>query len=104
MAVPWLKIVQWAPQIITLSRELLQRSRRGPKTGELVRAADSTDLPARVTALEENERRQAELVEQMALQQAQLSKAVVSLHKNQRLLFAAIVTLAAIALLLYFKR
>ena len=58
-----------------------------------MRAADPDNVPARVTALEENERRQAELVEKMAAQQAELSKAVVSLHKRQRALIIAVVVL-----------
>ncbi|MGC4028953.1 MAG: hypothetical protein QM696_08785 [Steroidobacteraceae bacterium] len=93
MAVPWAQIIQWAPQIISLSRDLLNRS-RAPKAETLVRAADPENLAARVAALEENERRQAELVERMAEQQAQLSRAVVSLHRRQRVLIIAVVVLA----------
>jgi len=94
MAVPWTQIIQWAPQIIGLSRDLLNRQ-RNPKTGEaLVRPADPDSVPARVAALEENERRQAELVDRMAAQQAELSKAVVVLHRRQRGLIIAVAVLA----------
>ncbi|MEO6078455.1 MAG: hypothetical protein ABIQ86_01565 [Steroidobacteraceae bacterium] len=94
MAVPWLQIIQWAPQILSLSRDLLNRSKH-PTPGEsLVRAAESDHLPARVAALEENERRQAELVDRMAAQQAELAKAVVTLHRRQRVLISAVVVLA----------
>jgi len=94
MTVPWKQIIDWAPQIISLSRELLGRARTSRSAATLVRAEDSTDLAARVAALEENERRQAELVERMAAQQAQLSGAVTALHRRQRVLIGAIVVLA----------
>lgn len=93
MAVPWAQIIQWAPQIINLSRDLLGRSRE-LKGAPLARAADPDNLADRVAALEENERRQAELVERMAEQQAQLSRAVVQLHRRQRALVAVAVVLA----------
>lgn len=94
MAVPWAQIIQWAPQIIGLSRDLLNRSRSTAPAEALVRPADPDSVPARVAALEENERRQAELVDRMAAQQAELSKAVVVLHRRQRALIIAVVVLA----------
>ncbi len=94
MAVPWGQIIQWAPQIIGLSRELLSRARGTKPSDQLVRAADPNDLPARVAALEENERRQAELVDRMASQQSELSKAVVSLHRRLRVVTGVCVLLA----------
>jgi hypothetical protein len=93
MVVPWKQIITWAPQILSLSRDLLNKS-RAPSTAEtLLRSADSDNVPARVTALEENERRQAELVDKMAAQQAELSKAIVNLHKRQTALIIAVVVL-----------
>jgi hypothetical protein len=58
MAVPWTKIIGWAPQILSLSQQLLTRSKLMRPGENLVRAADSADLAARVAALEENELRQ----------------------------------------------
>jgi len=84
----------FTPQIIDLSRELLKRARGKPEGSALVRAPDEADLTQRIAALEENERRQAELVERMATQQAQLARAVVSLHRRLRWLGAAVVVLA----------
>lgn len=86
----------FAPQIIDLSRELLGRARPKPAGAPLAKAADEGDLVQRVAALEENERRQAELVERMATQQADLSRAVVTLHRRQRWLVVAVVALAAV--------
>jgi hypothetical protein len=93
MAVPWAQIIQWAPQIISLSRDLLGRSRELAAKPP-VPVAPTDELPVRVAALEENERRQAELVQRMAEQQAQLSKAVVALHRRQRMLVIAVLVLA----------
>jgi hypothetical protein len=101
--VPWKTLLMVTPQIIDLSRELLKRARgRSPDTS-LARAEDPVDLPQRVAALEDNEQRQAELVERMATQQAELSQAVVTLHRRQRWLIGALVLLG-VALLWSFWR
>lgn len=97
MAVPWTQIIQWAPQILNLSRELLQRARRTkPAERALVRAENSEDQAARISALEENERRQAELVDRMAAQLEQHSRALVSLHRQLRWLGAVVAVLAGL--------
>ena len=98
MPVPWKQIIDWAPQIITLSRELLTRSRTTRPAGPPARTADSTDLGARIAALEENERRQAELVDRMATQIEQLTRAVTALHRRQRWLIGGVVLLAGVLL------
>jgi hypothetical protein len=100
MPIPWKQLLTFTPQIIDLSRELLKRARSKPDDPQLVRAADPGDLAARVTALEENERRQAELVERMATQQAELSRAVVTLHRRQRWL---IIIVAALLIVLAWR-
>lgn len=96
MPVPWKQIIDWAPQIISLSRELLGRARATKPSDSLVRAADHSDLTTRIAALEENERRQAELVDRMANQVAELTRAVTVLHRRQRWLIGAAVLLAAV--------
>jgi hypothetical protein len=98
MPVPWVKLLVFAPQIIDLSRELLKRARGRSAATALARADDPADLPLRVAALEENEQRQAELVERMATQQAELSQAVVVLHSRQRWLIGAVLLLGAVLL------
>jgi hypothetical protein len=95
MPVPWAKLVVFAPQIIDLSRELLKRARGQGGATPPARAADPADLPQRVAALEENEQRQAELVERMATQLDGLAQAAVTLHRRQRWLIGAVVLLAA---------
>jgi hypothetical protein len=108
MPVPWLQIVQLMPSILEVSRELLKRSRRSsagelplPSSGSGETAADAA-LLARIRSLEENERRQAELVNSMAEQLAQLTSAVSSLHRyNRRLIMgqSVAVLIAVIAML-----
>jgi hypothetical protein len=99
MAVPWIQIIRWAPQIITLSRELLHRSQRTSQPDPATPPGEREDL-ARITALEENERVQAQLVERMAEQQAQLTRAVLALHARQRLLLVAIGVLVVAVIVL----
>lgn len=96
MPVPWTQIIQWAPQIISLSRELLQRARRGSAPDRPVPTGNPEDLAGRVAALEDNERRQAELVDRMAAQQAQLSDAVLSLRRQLRMLIGVVSVLAVV--------
>ena len=93
MAVPWAQIIRWAPQIISVSRELLQKTRR-TAPAPLTRAADDSNLAQRIAALEENERRQAELVERMAEQQASIARAVLLLHRRVRILIGVVIVLA----------
>ncbi|HYP78951.1 MAG TPA: hypothetical protein VEQ17_01580 [Steroidobacteraceae bacterium] len=103
MPVPWKQIITWAPQLITLSRELLARSRATKAGASLAPSPDPADMATRVAALEENERRQAELVDRMAEQVAQLSGAVTALHRRQRWLIGAIVLLAGALLWLLLR-
>lgn len=98
MAVPWAALLAFTPQLIDLSRELVKRARSTPVVSGRATPDDPTDLAQRLAALEENERRQAELVERMAEQLAGVSAAVVTLHKRQRRLIAALAVVGAIAL------
>ena len=87
MAVPWAQIVRLMPSIVELSHELLKRTRRAPESAEPARedkASNTAALDARIVALEENERRQAELVTNMADQLEQLTTAVTVLHRQWR--------------------
>jgi len=82
MAVPWLQIVHLVPSILDVSRELLRRTKGTPPP--VAEGPPQTDeqLAARLASLEENERRQAELVSQMAEQLAALARALTSLHRQ----------------------
>ena len=100
MPVPWLQIVQLVPSILDVSRELMKRTKQAPPASKLPASATSSvayeELTARVASLEENERRQAELVAQMAEQLAGVARAVTDLHRRVLWLTAA----AAVALVL----
>jgi len=95
MALPWLQIVQLVPSILDVSRELLRKSRR-PQEAPGALTHDTSALETRVTQLEENERRQAELINQMAEQLAALTRLVTVLHQQVKWLAGGL----AIALIL----
>ncbi len=102
MPVPWIQIVQLMPSIIEVSRELLKRSRRAvPSSPPIVAESGPADaaLAVRVSALEENERRQAELVTHIVDQLAQLTAAVTALHRQTRRLIVGQITAAVIAVI-----
>jgi hypothetical protein len=82
MAFPWLQIVQLVPSILDVSRELMRRTRGVPLAPAEAELIGDDQLTLRVARLEENERRQAELVTQMAEQIDVLSRAVTVLHKR----------------------
>lgn len=90
------------PSILDVSRELLKRTRRTPAEGEPAARTDilpsSSALEARIASLEENERRQAELVTTMADQLAQLTTAVTALHMQLRWLVIGQIVTAVIAI------
>lgn len=97
MAVPWLQIVQLVPSVVEVSRELLKRSRQAPAPS--TEPASGAELAARLAALEENERRQAELVSQMAEQLAGLARAVTVLHRRVVYLSVGLAGTLALAIL-----
>ncbi len=102
MPLPWMQIVQLMPSILEVSRELLKRSRRVVPSAPPVVADHipaNSALEPRVSALEENERRQAELVTNIADQLAQLTTAVTALHRQTRRLIVGQVTAAVIAVI-----
>jgi hypothetical protein len=82
MPVPWLQIVQLVPSILDVSRELLKRTKQMPPPDAVPLPQDDGELVERILRLEENERRQAELVNEMAQQLANLTRAVTALHRQ----------------------
>lgn len=94
MAIPWFQIARLVPEIVSVSRELLQQTRNS-------RPGTMKELDARVAALEQNERKQAELIAKMAHQLAAVSQAVTSLRRESLILrvVAALSLLAAIVAL-----
>jgi hypothetical protein len=99
MALPWLQIVQLVPSIVDVSRELLKKNKRPPVDPGAPQS--SGELAVRVAALEDNERRQAELISQMAEQMGVLTKMVVELRSRVLWLTAgtAIAVVVAVAAL-----
>jgi hypothetical protein len=102
MALPWLQIVQLVPSIVDVSRELLKKNKRP----EVDPSAPHTmgALEVRVAALEDNERKQAELVSQMAEQLAVLTKLVVELRARLFWLTAGATLALIVAVVALFVR
>jgi hypothetical protein len=93
MALPWLQIVQLVPSIVDVSRELLKKNRRPEFDPNVPHTMN--EVEARIAMLEDNERKQAELVSQMAEQIAIMTKLVVEL-RSRTLWLAAGTVLALI--------
>jgi hypothetical protein len=97
MPVPWLQIVQLVPSILDVSRELMKRTKQAPPPAQQALESPSyDDLAARIASLEDNERRQAELIAQMAEQLAGVARAVTNLH--QRVLWLTAAAIVAVVL------
>jgi predicted PurR-regulated permease PerM len=92
MAIPWFQIVKLVPEIVSLSKQLLQQTRNAQSSG-------AKPLDERVAELEVNERNQAELVASMAQQLAAMTDALTALRKQVSgfRLFSIISLLVAIA-------
>ncbi len=100
MPVPWAQIVRLMPSILELSRDLLKSTRRLPASEPPVQTDNASEIAAlqsRILGLEQNERRQAELVTNMADQLEQLTTAVTTLHRQWRLLVAGQVIAGIVA-------
>ena len=98
MALPWLQIVQLVPSIVDVSRELLKRSKGMPTPPQDAAPDSLEEVLAHVVQLQENERRQAELIGQMAEQMAALTRAVTVLHKRAIWLAIGLAVATAIAI------
>jgi hypothetical protein len=75
MAIPWFQIVKLVPEIVSLSKQLLQQTKTAQSTGE-------KPVEERLAELEANERKQAELVASMAQQLAAMTDALTVLRKQ----------------------
>jgi primosomal protein N'' len=96
MAIPWMQIVKWMPSIVQVSRELMRRTERQEVTD--LAHPTSNDLAERVIALEDNERRQAQLVNQMAEQLAQMSQVLIMMRRRELWLSVGLAVAVGIAI------
>jgi len=92
MAIPWFQIARLVPEIVAVSRELLQQSRN---------PAPVKELAIRVGEVEQNQRKQAELAAKMARQLAAMAEAGTTLRRQVAVLWivTAISLLVAIVAL-----
>ncbi|MPZ75051.1 MAG: hypothetical protein GEU77_00835 [Deltaproteobacteria bacterium] len=79
MAIPWFQIVKLVPEVVSLSKQLLQQTKTARNTG-------GKTQDQRIVELEANERKQAELVASMAQQIAAMAEAITSLRRQLLLL------------------
>ena len=91
MALPWKKLSPLAPVAVALARALLDI--RPPAAPPV-----SKDLQARLTALEEGQRRQGEAVQALAEQTAAVAEAADALRRQARTLLLVAVAGAVLAL------
>jgi hypothetical protein len=89
MAIPWFQIVKLVPEVVSLSKQLLQQTKTAQSTG-------AKPLEESVAELVANERKQAELVASMAQQMAAMADAVTALRRQ----FSAFRLISIISLLL----
>lgn len=99
MAVPWLQLVQLVPSIVEVSRELLKRTKRLPEPQDTPLPQNVDELVQRVLVLEDNERRQAELINQMAQQMSNLTRAITALHRQSLWLGGTAVVAIVVAII-----
>ncbi len=74
MAIPWLKLVKYAPSVLSLTSDILQRS-RSRKNGE------EKSLEARIDVLEKNGREQAKALHAMAEQMEGMMAVIARLRR-----------------------
>ena len=94
MAVPWARLALLAPTVLGLARELLQ-----PK--KPAQAPPLKDLEARLAAIQDTQRKEAEVVHALAEQTAALADAAAALRRQSRVILGVAIAgavLAAIAL------
>lgn len=75
MAIPWFQIVKLVPEVVSLSKQLLQQTKTAQSTS-------AKPLEESVAELVANERKQAELVASMAQQMAAMADAVTALRSQ----------------------
>ncbi len=102
--IPWFKLLQAVPPIVRTARELMQSAQKRSAI-EPVNPEDS-DLFQRLRVLEENEKKQSELVQQMSeqLQVATNTLQIISTRLLAVFLLALFAFLIAVTtLILYIK-
>ena len=93
MPVPWARLALLAPTVLGLARDLLQpRQPQGPPL---------KDLEARLAAIQDTQRKEAEVMHALAEQTAALADAAAALRRQSRVILGVAIAgavLAAIAL------
>jgi len=103
--IPWKAILPYVPTVVETAKELLRNLSKTKPTHLQSTSAEASpaDLLQRIIQLENNERRQAELIEEMAEQQQKLVESLRILESRVQWLFwfAFGLLIAVVALLVY---
>jgi len=101
--VPWKLVLPYIPSVVETAKDLLRAAKKsGPAAGADVGPV-APDLAERVAQLENNERKQAELVQAMAEQQERLALSLRILESRLQLLFiiTLVLLIALVAMFVY---
>lgn len=84
MAIPWLQLVKYAPSILSMTNELLQKARRTESSDEHAaeRRPDQGELEPRVALLQHDLRKQAEALHELARQVEGLTVVLAGVRRS----------------------
>jgi hypothetical protein len=103
--IPWKSILPYVPTVVETAKELLRNLGKAKTSQEQLSDAAPAplELAQRVSQLENNEARQAQLVEKMAEQQQKLIESLRILESRVQLLFwfALLLLVVVVALVVY---
>lgn len=101
--VPWKQILPYIPSVVETAKDLLRAAKKSGLAATADGGPQAPDLAERVSQLETNERKQAELVQAMAEQQERLTVSLRILESRLQLLFVVTLVLlvALVAMFVY---
>src|SRR5215216_6339794 len=85
--VPWATILANAPGLVDGAKKLAVAMRNKPDTADIAAPEQTGDAPARLLAVEEQQRATAELLRSLAEQNAQTVEALAALRQRTKLQF-----------------
>ncbi len=101
--IPWKTILPYVPAVVETAKELLRNASKSKLSGQATADGSPQNLLQRIEQLENNERKQAELIEKMAEQQQKLAESLRIVESRVQMLFWLTLALlmVAVGLLVY---
>lgn len=87
MGIPWLQLVKYAPSILSMTNELLQKARKAESSSHAPpadRRQEPQELEPRIALLQHDLRKQAEALHELAKQMEGLTAAVGEARRSLR--------------------